>query len=285
MLVGLGGCLRPAIVDRSIRIIGWTVLLKSSRSGLTRNPNARSTFLRTLGEEALAFLRCMARSCETDKPRADHRLIVFDTPDALQCVTSEDRLPFVAVISTTEAEKKIGGLYRRCHCVIIRPRNSIFGTPDVVLDRLHFLDFRKALESMGFAYDEVERLARESGCSPTVLRRRLSEIPEVQAPSWANDADVARRLLPATLVGAWNTASPGDCEMVRRLARTNDEAKLEDNVAVLLNFEDAPLWSVGEYRGVVSRIDALFGIAAFITRPISKISFKLLRSFCREKSP
>ena len=252
----------------------WTDLFESSvglfteefKKWLNEEPKRTFNISADSREEALAFLRCMARSCETDEPRADHRLIVFDTPDALQRVTSEDRLQFVAVISTTVAEKKIGGLCRRCHCVIIRPRNSIFGTPDVVLDRLHFLDFRKALESMGFAYDEVERLARESGCSPTVLRRRLSEIPEVQAPSWANDADIARRLLPAALVGAWNTASPGDCEMVRRLARTIDEAKLEDNVVVLLNFEDAPLWSVGEYRGVVSRIDALFGIAAFITR-------------------
>ena len=138
---------------------------------------------------------------------------------------------------------------------------------------------------MGFAYDEVERLARESGCSPTVLRRRLSEIPEVQAPSWANDADVARRLLPAALVGAWNTASPGDCEMVRRLARTNDEANLEDNVAVLLNFEDAPLWSVGEYRGVVSRIDALFGIAAFITRTDFENFLQVAEVVLSEKEP
>ena len=271
----------------------WTDLFDSSvglfaeefKKWINEEPKRTFNISADSREEALAFLRCMARSCETDEPRADHRLIVFDTPGALQRVTSEGRLQFVAVISTTEAEKKIGRLYRRCHCVIIRPRNSVFGTPDVVLDRLHFLDFRKALESMGFAYDEVERLARESGCSPTVLRRRLSEIPEVQAPSWANDADVARRLLPAALVGAWNTASPGDCEMVRRLARTNDEANLEDNVAVLLNFEDAPLWSVGEYRGVVSRIDALFGIAAFITRTDFENFLQVAEVVLSEKEP
>ena len=251
----------PSLFDSSVHLS-----VKKFRGWLNKEPERTFNIAADSREEALAFLRCLARSCEADEPRPYHLMIVFDTPEALQRVTSEGRLQFVPVISNTEAERKIGGLYRRCHCVIIRPRNSVFGNPDVVLDRLHFLDFRKALESMGFAYDEVERLARESGCSPTVLRRRLSEIPEVQAPSWANDADVARRLLPTALVGAWNTASPGDCELVRRLARTNDEANLEDNVAALLNIEDAPVWSVGEYRGVVSRIDALFGIAAFITR-------------------
>ena len=235
------------------------------RDWLAKEPEDPFVVAADSREEALAFLHCMARSCETNQSRPDHCMIVFDTPESLQRVTSAGRLPFVAVISTTEAEKKIGGLYRRCHCVIIRPRNNVFGTPDIVLDRLHFLDFRKALESMGYAYDEIERLARESGCSPTVLRRRLSEIPEVQAPSWANDADIARKLLPAALVGAWNNASPGDQEVVRRLARANDDAIVEDDLASLNALEDAPLWSAGQHRGVVSRIDALFGVAPFIT--------------------
>ncbi len=235
------------------------------RDWLAKEPEDPFVVAADSREEALAFLHCMARSYETNQSRPDHCMIVFDTPESLQRVTSAGRLPFVAVISTTEAEKKIGGLYRRCHCVIIRPRNNVFGTPDIVLDRLHFLDFRKALESMGYAYDEIERLARESGCSPTVLRRRLSEIPEVQAPSWANDADIARKLLPAALVGAWNNASPGDQEVVRRLARANDDAIVEDDLASLNALEDAPLWSAGQHRGVVSRIDALFGVAPFIT--------------------
>ncbi len=235
------------------------------RDWLAKEPEDPFVVAADSREEALAFLHCMARSCETNQSRPDHCMIVFDTPESLQRVTSAGRLPFVAVISTTEAEKKIGGLYRRCHCVIIRPRNNVFGTPDIVLDRLHFLDFRKALESMGYAYDEIERLARESGCSPTVLRRRLSEIPEVQAPSWANDADIARKLLPAALVGAWNNASPADREVVRRLARANDDAIVEDDLASLNALEDAPLWSAGQHRGVVSRIDALFGVAPFIT--------------------
>ena len=31
--------------------------------------------------------------------------------------------------------------------------------------------------------------------------------------------------------------------------------------------EDSPLWSAGEYRGVASRIDALFGVREFVTGP------------------
>ena len=42
---------------------------------------------------------------------------------------------------------------------------------------------------------------------------------------------------------------------------------MEACVTALLALEDSPLWSAGEYRGVVSRIDALFGIREFVTGP------------------
>ena len=253
--------LTPALFDTSVEMHA-----EKFEDWLVKEPEKPYVVAADSREEALAFLHCMARSCETNEPRSVHRMIVFDTPNALQRVTSEGRLPFVSVISTTEAENKIGGLYRRCHCVIIRPRNSVFGTPDIVLDRLHFLDFRKALESMGYAYDEIERLARESGCSLTILRRRFSRIPGVKTPSWAGEGEIARKLLPAAMVGAWNSAAPGDRAAVLRFLREDDYARVEMDLAQLLDLEDPPLWSAGEYSGVFSRIDALFGIAKFVTK-------------------
>ena len=253
--------LTPALFNVSVERFS-----KDLKSWLNGEPGRPFIIASDSREEALAFLRCFAQSGKSGIPGLSHRTIVFDTPEALESLDSECRLLIVAVTSTREAEARIGGLYRRCHCVIIRPPNSVYDDPDIVLDRLHFLDFHKALESMGYAYDEIERLARESGCSLTILRRRLSNIPEVKTPSWAGDGKIARKLIPAAMVGAWHIASPGDREVVRRLARTNDDATVEYNGAVLLNLEDAPLWSAGKYRGVVSRIDALFGIAPFVTK-------------------
>ena len=252
--------LTPALFNVSVERFA-----KDLKSWLNGEPGRPFIIAADSREEALAFLRCFAQSGKSGIPGLSHRMIVFDTPEALEPMGSECRLSIVAVTSTREAEAKIGGLYRRCHCVIIRPPNSVYDDPDIVLDRLHFLDFHKALESMGYAYDEIERLARESGCSLTILRRRLSNIPEVKTPSWAGDGKIARKLLPAAMVGAWHIASPGDRDVVGRLARTDDYAIVEENVAELLTLKDVPLWSAGEYQGVVSRIDALFGTAAFIT--------------------
>ena len=252
--------LTPALFNVSVERFS-----KDLKSWLNGEPGRPFIIAADSREEALAFLRCFAQSGKSGIPGLGHRMIVFDTPEALEPMDSECRLSIVAVTSTREAEAKIGGLYRRCHCVIIRPPNNVYDDPDIVLDRLHFLDFHKALESMGYAYDEIERLARESGCSLTILRRRLSNIPEVKTPSWAGDGKIALKLLPAAMVGAWHIASPGDRDVVGRLARTDDYAIVEQNVAELLTLKDVPLWSAGEYQGVVSRIDALLGIAAFIT--------------------
>ncbi len=217
-------------------------------------------------DEALAFLRCLAGSAKIGIPGLDHQMIVFDTPNALERLKSVDRLPIIAIATTPEVERRIGFLRRRCRRVIIRPRNSVYGDPDIELDRLHFLDFHKALESSGYAYEKIERLARESACSLTILRRRLSKLPEVQTPCWAVDAEIGRKLIPAAMVGAWNSAAPGDREVVQRLWSQDDYARVEVDLAQLLDLEDPPLWSAGDHQGVVSRIDALFGISPFVTR-------------------
>ena len=217
-------------------------------------------------DEALAFLWCLGRSGMSGINRLNDRTIVIDTCKALERLDVDCQLPILAVISSRKAEARIGGLYRRCHCVIIRPSNSEYNDPDIVLDRLSFLDFHRALFSEGYDYDEIERLARETACSPTILRRRLSSIPEVRTPSWAGVAEIARKLVPAAMVGAWNSTTHGDRTVVLRLSRSDNYAILEENVTELLRLKDAPLWSAGDYRGVVSRTDALFGIASFVTK-------------------
>jgi hypothetical protein len=40
---------------------------------------------------------------------------------------------------------------------------------------------------------------------------------------------------------------------------------IEDDVARLLQYDDSPVWSAGRYRGVASKIDALFAIARMVT--------------------
>ena len=113
---------------------------------------------------------------------------------------------------------------------------------------------------MGLERDKIERLARESGRSPTILCRRLSKNAAIKIPEWACDDKTAKDLVPMALIGTWHAESEADREIVSYVADRNYE-EVEDDVARLLEFDDSPVWSAGRYRGVTSKIDALFAIA------------------------
>ena len=64
--------------------------------------------------------------------------------------------------------------------------------------------------------------------------------------------------------GAWHTQSKGDCEIMSVLAGKSCD-DIEQDIAELLKFDDPPVWSVGKYRGVASKIDSFFAVQASVT--------------------
>ena len=218
-------------------------------------------------DEALAFLACLfrditARSKDLMVPWED-LACVFTSADTLRTL-SVSSSPFIPVVYTEEAERELATVYRRFHCIAVHPRNAVDSEPDIALDLLNHDAFEKALAEMGIEGDNTERLARESGCSPTILRRRLTEIPAIGKPPWAAHNEVARRLIPMALVGAWRAKSSADCEVVSTLA-DKPYRKIEESVKHLLHSDDCPVWLLDEYRGIVSKIDALFAVSEELT--------------------
>ncbi len=117
---------------------------------------------------------------------------------------------------------------------------------------------------MGNEESDVERLARESGRSPTILRRRLSMNDAIRKPAWAGDDKKAKALVPMALIGAWYAEPDADRKKVSYLADRKYEA-IEYDVACLLQLDDSPVWSAGGCQSVASKIDALFAIAWMVT--------------------
>ncbi len=233
--------------------------------------------------EALAFLACLFR----DKDIAacwEDLAVVFKSAETLRTL-ADSSSPFIPIVYTEEAERELATLYRRLHCIIVRPRNAIDSKPDIALDLLNHDAFEKALAEMGIEDDKAERLARESGRSPTILRRRLSRIEAIRKPQWSGDAEVARNLIPMTLVGAWHAQSKADCEVVSYLASRRPYQKTEKSIAHLLRFDDCPVWSVGQYRGVASKIDALFALNKYVTGDNLKDFFFLAEYVLSESNP
>ena len=236
-------------------------------------------------DEALAFLASLAERGQINFDGLDQRAIVCDTPEALWRLDTAPPASLVIAVHGRDTERGLANFYRRFHCIVISLRNAVNSNPDITLTPLSHENFEKALGAVNIVEDKAERLARESGRSPTILRRRLSRIPAIRKPDWAEDAETARKLMPMALAGAWHETSPADCEVVRLLASADEYRAVEDNIVELLRLDDPPIWSVADHRGVVSRIDALFAIADFITKQNLKDFFLVAECVLSETDP
>lgn len=193
------------------------------------------------------------------------RVLVFDRPGSLPKLAHGNQ-DFIAVVHTREVERELGPFASKLRAIVVYPKNALNDAPDVTLETLTHEAFRKGLETMGFDRDRIERLGEESGHSLTVLRRRLSNVPTIRTPPWAKDSDKARWLVPFVLLGAWNAANETDKTAVTGIA--GDEVaydEMETRIGELVRLDDAPMWSIGDYRGVVSKLDSLFAISQVIT--------------------
>jgi addiction module HigA family antidote len=234
--------------------------------------------------EALAFLTQLfglAGGVELAKYR--DRVVIFDKPGVLPRLAQGTR-DFIAVAATREVERELGPLARSMHTIVVHPRNSANANPCVELQPLTHESFRVALEEMGCSRDDIKKLAKESGRSLTVLRRRLSKVPAVCTPEWAVDHETSVKLIPFLLIGAWCSTNLKDRAALAQLARIPYE-DIERDCQRLAALDDAPLWSVGAYRGTVSKIDTLFAVSASITEQDLQRYFDLARLVLGEDDP
>ena len=233
-------------------------------------------------DEALAFLSCLFDDSAIPS-RSRDLVAVFKSAEPLRTLAASSS-PFIPIVYTQQAERELAAVYRRLHCIVVRSRNDMDSKPDIALDLLRHDAFRKALADMGIEDDRVERLARESGRSPTILRRRLSKSEAIRTPEWSGDIESARSLIPMALVGAWHARADADCKVVSTLAGTPYQ-EIEESVASLLQFNDSPVWSIGQYRGVASRIDAVFAVNKLVSKPCLDNFFELAERVLSESDP
>jgi len=214
-------------------------------------------------EEALAFLSQVLATPELEQHR--DRVLVFDQPGVLPKL-AQGTTDFIAVAHTREVERELGPYSTSLQTVVVYPRNATSAEPDVVLEPLGYESFTKALEAMGKSHDDIVRLTNASGRSLTVLRRQLSNIPAIHTPVWAENLETASGLVPLVLVGAWDAQNKADRTVLSRLAEGAPFEVLEKRILELLCLNDSPVWSIGNYRGVISKIDSLFAIKGTISR-------------------
>ena len=234
-------------------------------------------------QEALAFLAQLFAGDEERQALRD-RVLVFDRPGVFPELASAAQ-DFIAVTYSREVEHEFAPHAARLRTIVIYPRNATPGKPDVLLEPASHETFSAALEAMGKSRDEINRLSSDSGRSLTVLRRLLSTVPAVRVPQWAGDPQLARKLVPFLLVGAWSTANDADKTALSKLGGGQAYEEMERDCQALALLEDPPTWSTGVFRGVASKIDLLHAIAGVVTDHDLTTFFRVARQVLSEDDP
>lgn len=239
-------------------------------------------------EEALAFVCAfLLRNFSNERnskdvwPYADQAAVVSTKEDLrrLECSTS----PCIAIIDDPALARDAGDFFRRFPTIAVFLRNFVSGKMKIALGQLRYDDFRKALEGSNFAKADIESLARRSGRSITVLRRLLSANPSLRCPHWAENANIARKLVPYALIGAWNTK--GQDASVLELITDIPQGQLTAELPELLALNDSPVWRIGGICGATSQFDLIFAIKEHITPEIIERFLEVAELVLKEKDP
>ncbi len=241
--------------------------------------------------ETLAFVTCLfdaVQEFETEAAslrwQANRDMAaVLESRETFQKLAESSR-PFIPIAGNAEVEEALAPFWNRRHCIVHTPRNAVSAEPDVSLELLSLKDMHDALDDMGVLEGDRERHERESGRSPTILRRRLSKFGAIRTPPWSTDAGHVRQLISMALIGAWRADRKADKEILATLADRPYE-ELEQAIADLLALDDCPLWSIGSHRGIASKMDALYAVASRMTPKEVEDFFVLAEFVLSEADP
>ena len=233
--------------------------------------------------EALAYLYVVFSGEEALFKENRNKVIVFNKSRVVSKLLSTGS-DLIVVSTSPEIETELASLRKSLKTILVYSQNMANVNPDIVLKPLNYSALVSALEEMGCNHDEVNRYCRECGYSLTVLRRRLSKLPGVKTPGWAS-TEHAESLVPMVFAGAWNANNDTDRFLVSELADEMDPGDIEKEIRKLCQLEDSPVWSVDTYRGVKSKIDALFAVSESVTESDIERFLQVAEIVLSEKNP
>jgi addiction module HigA family antidote len=235
-------------------------------------------------DEALAFLSCVLTAENPQLARLRDRTVVF-TDGGRRNQLALQHSSIIPVVANPNVEREFAGLFANRPSIVVCPSNARGLDIDVSLKPIGSAAFDRALTAMGCTYDYAAQLRRETGRSPTVLRRRLSSLPSIRTPDWAADPACSESLIPFALAGAWKGDCASDQVVLSLLAGEYDYQAIERTLRRLTELNDSPVWAIGSLRGVVSQLDALFAIHHLITERDLQNFFEVAHIVLSEDDP
>lgn len=235
-------------------------------------------------QEGLAFLAAVLNSKDQTLRGLRDRVTVFTKPGALSelAVGSPG---FIPVVTSAAIERELAESGTSLTGLVVEPRTAAQHESVIALDPLTDQAFTTALRSMGLQRERIQRLDRASGRSLTVLRRRLAQSEAIRSPDWSADGELARVLVPMMFAGIWAGNREGDRNLMAKLGGCESYDLLERDFIRLRNLEDSPVWSVGGFHGVVSKVDSLFGVHRWMTEEHIDRFVEVAGSVLSERDP
>ncbi|MEM6610212.1 MAG: HigA family addiction module antitoxin [Pseudomonadota bacterium] len=234
--------------------------------------------------EGLAFVFAMLDDEDGQLSAIRDRIVVFSEPGPLTELANKSA-SFIPIVISRDTEVELSETGVRLGGISVFPRTLVQSDADIVLDTLSGEAFRNALESMGLEGDVVERLKDESGCSLTVLRRRLAQDQAIKCPEWSLNTALASSVFPFMLAGAWQNDNEVDRLVLCHLAGKESFSEVNQAFTALKNVESTPVWAIGSYQGVISKIDALYAIQSSVTADDLKRFYDAAELVLSERDP
>lgn len=229
--------------------------------------------------EGIAFV-CQVFNCNDLLDKKDNVMIVSNAGIVPKLININPNT--IIVTANREVEKELAHI-KDIVKFLIYPTKSI-SNADISLSVLDKDNFKESLTIMGKTDDDIDMLINQSGRSITILRRLLSNIPAIKKPEWATNIEITENLLPFLFVGVWSTKDEGDKEILEKISDKsfNELEKIFNNY---IQVDDTPFWSIGDYRGLTSKIDVLFAIKSAITEEDINHFLQITKDILSEDDP
>lgn len=233
---------------------------------LTGPPTALAFEARSPVEVIDFFAAYLVALDQPQREAHEARIIIVEEREAWRALTAcKNRLVLIAHPRFPIEAELVAEAIRGGHHVLLSSRRFAGESAEKrILPLTYRHDLEKELVASGFNEEEASRLARESGGSLTILKRRLAHFASTAHPLWGQPPE-ANNLVPILLAGAWDDASPADQAVIAKLAgRPYSEVLALANR--WLTSEDPPIMRMLTRWSLVSREDSWALLASCVTR-------------------
>lgn len=206
----------------------------------------------TSKQEALAFIVATLKEHEKDTRQPSLRSVIVDTEYIFQKLISSKN-PLI-IIPTFSFSNQFNLAINKGHSIIVplEGENTQTLLNTVALPQVERDKFVNSLIASGLTEENAAKLSLESSRNLTILRRLLKFTGST--PKWSQHEHV-RDVLPALLVGGWDSANENDRSILAEVAKMSytDYSKRLNS---WLHVGDSPFIKIGTEWRIASLLDS-----------------------------